>query len=101
MSSIQDEIDEILTDCYGEYEQMSGWENAFLDEVEVPFQASLLGIPVEVQDFRVNDANALQCQIMREDKQRWVGIEDLDAEGLPEDFQHLLKLYRVWLGSDA
>lgn len=96
MDSLQDEIDEILTDCYDEYEMMSGWECTFSDQVEIPFPATLLGVPVEVQGFRANNANALQCQILREEKQRWIGIEDLDEEGLPQDFRHLLTLYRVW-----
>lgn len=104
MSNMQDEIDEILTDCYGENEGMSGWECTFSDRVEIPFPATLMGIPVEVQGFRANNANTLQCQIqcqirtlyLREEKQRWIGIEDLDEDGLPQDFRHLLALYRVW-----
>jgi len=101
MTSLQDAIDEILTDCYGEDEEMSGWECTFSDRVEVPFSATLLGMPVEVLGFRANNANALQCQVVREEKHRWIGIEDLDDEGLPQDFRHLLKLYRVWSkGSD-
>ena len=96
MASLEEEIDEILVDCYGEEEQMAGWEVAFTDGVEVPFSASLLGIPVTVQGFRVNNGNTLQCHVLREEKQRWVGVEDLDVEGFPADFRHLLKLYRAW-----
>ena len=99
-SEFQDEIDEILTDCYGEDEQMSGWECTFSDGIELPFLAALLGVPVEVQGFRANYGSGLQCEILREGKSRWIGIGDLDAEGLPADFLHLLKLYRVWAGCD-
>ena len=69
-SEIQDEIDEIMVDAYGEYEQMASWVVAFSDGIELPFAATLLGIPVEVQDFQTNDANALQCKIVREGKLR-------------------------------
>ncbi len=51
MESLQDEIDEIMTDAYGEYEQMAAWECAFTEDVEFPFTATLLDIPVEVRGF--------------------------------------------------
>lgn len=99
MASIRDEIDEILVDAYGEYEQMSSWEVAFTDGVEAPLSASLLGVPVEVRGFRISDNNTLQCLVVREkeERQRWIAVEELDEEKLPEDFAHLLSLYRAWL----
>ena len=99
MSDIHDEIQDILVDCYGEEEEQSAWGVAF-EEVEVPFRASLLDIPVEVQGFRVSDAGAPQCLVVKDgapqQKQRWVGVEDLDETGLPADFHHLLTLYQAW-----
>jgi len=78
---------------------MSGWECAFTDGVEVPFQASLLGVPVEVREFQISDSNVLQCLVIREkeNRQRWIAVEELDEENLPEDCGHLLVLYRAWL----
>jgi len=78
---------------------MSGWECAFTDGVEVPFQASLLGVPVEVREFQISDSNVLQCLVIREkeSRQRWIAVEELDEENLPEDCGHLLALYRAWL----
>jgi hypothetical protein len=63
---------------------------------------SLLGVPVEVQEFQVSDSNALQCLVVREKekRQRWIAVEDLDDENLPEDCRHLLSLYRAWLEGD-
>lgn len=97
MTSLREAIEEILVDSYGEDEQWSAWEVAFTDEVTAPFAATLLGMPVEVQGFRLNKVNVLQCRVVREGRQRWVGIEDLDEESLPEDFRHLLTLYRAWV----
>jgi len=56
----------------------------------------LLGMPITVLSFRVNDALAVQCQVKRDEKTRWIGIEDLDEENLPDDFRHVLMLYRAW-----
>lgn len=98
MADMRQEIEEILADCNDEDEQLMGWEATFDNDVAVPFQATLLGIPVEVQGFRANNSGALQCRIEREGKQRWIGVTDLDDEGFPEDFLHVMKLYRAWLG---
>jgi hypothetical protein len=102
MSSIRDEIDEILVDAYGEYEQMAAWDCAFTEEVTVPFQASLLGMLVEVKEFRISDSNVLQCQAIREEekRERWIAVEDLDDEKLPDEFGRLLALYRAWLAGN-
>ena len=100
MGDIREEIDEILVDCYDEQEQMSAWEVAFTDDVTVPFPATLLGMPVEVQGFRLNNGNTLQCQVSREKKQRWVSLDDLDEENQPEDCHRLLTLYRAWMNGE-
>lgn len=99
MASVREEIEEILVDCYGEDEQMSAWGAAFEDDVAVPFSASLLGASVEVQGFRVNDASGVQCLVVREQPEkrtRWISVEDLDEDGGPEDFRHMLALFRAW-----
>ena len=96
----REEIEELLVDCYNEDEQRAAWEVAFTEGVAVPFRATLLGMPVEVGAFRVNDANAVQCQVKREDKQRWVGVDDLDEAELPAEMQPLLNIYHAWLEGD-
>src|SRR5690349_11322096 len=92
------ELDDILVGCYGEDEELSAWEVAFMDEVDTPFPATLLGLPVEVTEFRLGPNNAIQCHVKTADKQRWIGIEDLDAKGLPEDFRYYRDLYHEWSG---
>ncbi len=116
MAGPREEIDEILVDAYGEYEQMASWECAFTDGVAVPLQASLLGVPVQVQAFQTSDSNRLQCLVVRQQEkrqeqgqhlvlnrmstgkqQRWISVEELDDENLPKECAHLLSLYKAWL----
>lgn len=94
------EIEEILVDTYSEDEAMASWEVAFQDGIATPFEASLMGDPVTVTDFRLSRTNAIQCHIRRQEKERWIGVEDLDEESLPEDMEHVLDLYRYWRGGD-
>jgi hypothetical protein len=57
-------------------------------------------MPVQVGAFRLHDSGAMQCQIVRDGQERWVGVEDLDPEGLPKDFLHVLELREAWLDGD-
>lgn len=98
--SKRERIEEILTDAYGEYEQTCSWVVAFEEEVHTPFQATLLGGAGEVQGFQVGGNDALQCLGAAKDRKRWIGIEDLDPEGLPADAADMLGLYRAWLAGD-
>ena len=94
------EIEEILVDCYDEQEQMAAWGVTFEDGITVPFSATLLGTPVEVIGFRTSDNDVLQAKVVRDRRERWIAVEDLDDEGLPDDMSHMLRLYRAWLEGD-
>ena len=94
----REEIEEILTDAYGEYEQMSAWECVFTDSVQTPCRASLLGKAVEVTEFRTGPSETLQCQVKAGSRQRWIAVEDLDEEGLPEDLEHYRRPVRILAG---
>ncbi len=100
MPTPREETERILVDTYGEWEETASWEVAFTDEIQVPFPAAVLGMPVEVAGFRLSQSDAMQCLVIHSDKQRWMAVEDLDDEGLPADAQHLLALYRTWQTGD-
>ena len=100
MPTLREEIDDILVDAYGEEEQRMAWEVAFTDGVRVPFSASLLGVPVQVEAFRLHESGAMQCQIAWDGNSRWIGVEDLDPKGLPKDLLHVLELRDAWLEGD-
>jgi len=96
----EEEIDALMVDCYDEDEATAAWEIAFEDGVQVPFEAALLGTPVTVLGFRAAASNTIQCQVQRDKTKRWIGVEDLDKEGLPADMLHYLDLYQSYNGDD-
>ena len=98
--NIRQEIQDILVDCYGPEEEASAWGVAFEDEVSVPATARMLGMPVEVRGFRVGDDNRIECLVAREKQERWIGVVDLDEDGMPKDMAHMLGLHRVWVTGD-
>jgi hypothetical protein len=96
----REEIQQIIMDRHGEVELQAAWEIAFQDGVRTPFRATLFGTPVEVEEFRSGPSGNLQCCVTKGEKQRWIGIEDLDETGLPADFLHILDLYQSYLEGD-
>ena len=103
--SVEEQIEDIVVDCYSDDEQRMAWCVTFEDEVDVPFSAPLLGEPVEVRAFRAGRNDTPQCLVARTGQtgkqvERWVGVEDLDDAGLPEDMAHILMLYRSWNGEE-
>jgi len=53
-----------------------------------------------VQGFQAGEDGALQCLVAGKGGKRWVGLEDLDPKGLPDDFADLLDLYQTWQAGD-
>ena len=94
-----EEIEEILVDTWNEDEQIAAWEVAFQDRVALPFAATILGVPVEVREFRSKGYH-VECLAAGGGRQRWVGVESLDPDALPADFVHVLDLYRSWQGRE-
>lgn len=98
--SIEEQIGDIIVDCYTDDEVRMAWCVTFEDEVAVPFSATLLGEPVEVRAFRAGRNDTPQCLVARigqagKQAERWIGVEDLDDAGLPDDMAHMLMLYRA------
>ena len=100
MPTPREEIKAVLVDTYEEYEAAGAWEAVFSDEVAVPFPAAVLGVPVAVVGFGVSKSDVLQCTVVRAGKEGRLAVEDLDDDGLPEEMQRLLRLYRAWQEGD-
>jgi hypothetical protein len=48
-------IEEALVDAYGESEQTTGFYTLLDDNVAVPFQTEILGVPVAVEQIELTD----------------------------------------------
>ena len=100
MPTVREAIDAIMVDCYDDYEAMAAWEVTFDDEVAVPFETTFLDMPVQVTGFRLSDAEAMQCQVVRNGKTGRIPVEELPDEGLPDDMRYVLSLYKAYLSGD-
>ncbi len=93
-------IEEITTDAYGEGEQLWAFRQAFEDEVDVPCDAELLGEPVQVLkfDFDGNERRGLTAVCRRPGQPKYsVAASELTIPGNSQAALYLAA-YRRWMG---
>lgn len=101
---IDELIEEIILDAYGDDEQLWSFRQWFEDNATLPFTATIVGTNVEVLeiDYDGDDRRGLVARVTRDGKQHRVPLLDLTAEGpVPADTARLLAAYRRWSGADA
>lgn len=91
---IREIVEQVHMDAYGEDEVMAGWEVAFQDAAETPFNATALGRPVQVLSFSGEPSRGVRALIRGEGMpQRWVGMDALDPETLPQPVRDVFEAY--------
>jgi hypothetical protein len=98
---IREIIDFATTDAYSDDEVMTGWGVAFDDAASLPFQATALGRPVTVLEFEADSRHGIRCEIQGEGiGRRWVGVDTLDEESLPEGVREAMEAFEAWSDGD-
>ncbi len=96
-------MDEILTDAYGEDEQIWAFRQAFEDDVDLPADAFVIGEPVLVVeiDYDGNERRGLTAKCRREDgHEHVVAASDVVFASGTSGARHVAA-YRKWLGLDS
>ena len=91
--------EEILTDAFGEDEQMWAFQQAFSDHLTTPAPGSVLGTPVEVSliEYDGNTRVGLRARCTLNGKERRVALSDIQFPE-QEPGARLVAVYRKWLG---
>lgn len=92
-------LDEILTDAYGDEEQLWAFRQALEDNLKVPCAAKIAGEPVKVTkfDYDGNARRGLTATIRRPDGSKHV-VAAADVH-LEDDASHrYIAAYRQWMG---
>jgi len=97
---LNDLVEEIVVDAYGDDEQLWAFRQAFEDEVALPADAFVVGEPVTVLtiDYDGNERRGLIARCRREDRSEYL-IAACDLV-FPEGSTaiHYVAAYRTWLG---
>ena len=98
---IREIIDFISTDAYTDDEVMAGWGVVLGDAAALPLHATALGKPVTVLAFDSDTRHGVRCEIQGEGiGRRWVGVDTLDEESLPEGVREAMEAFEAWSEGD-
>lgn len=97
-AQLQDDIEVILTDAYGEHEQMTAFQTVLEEEIDFPVPATLLGNPVVVTGLVEDDATLeLRARCKGQHAKGLVSFADLEfRQGTVEAWLHAA--YTTYLG---
>ena len=101
--AIDELIEEILVDAYGDHEQLWSFRQAFEYNARFPFAGRVVGVDVEVTkvDFDGDERRGLLAVCRREGERHSVSLFDVVPAGLlPLETRQLLDAYRRWSGAD-
>jgi len=99
-STLDKLLDEILTDAYGDDEQLWAFRQVFEDNVELPADAFVIGEPVSVTgiDYDGNERRGLTATCQRENgSEHGVAAAELAFAERSAGALHVAA-YRKWLG---
>jgi hypothetical protein len=99
-AALDELIDEITTDAYGEDEQLWAFRQAFEDSVTLPAEATVVGehVLVIAFDYDGNERRGLTAKVRRADgREHVVAAEDVTMPARSEGARHLAA-YRKWMG---
>jgi hypothetical protein len=91
-------IEEAIVDAYGEAEQTGGFYTAIDEHLAVPFETTLLGMPVTVRGVDLNDRDEIVAVCSRGRHRQAIPILDLVLPSPPPVGAEWIEAYRCWAG---
>lgn len=91
-------IEHATVDCYNEAEQVTGLFTMIEDELELPFETSVLGMAVTVTSIDLSDTDQIIAICQRDGHRQAVPILDLPSPAPAPGGAEWIEAYRSWLG---
>ena len=93
-------VEEATVDAYGEEEQVIGFFTMIEDNLEIPFETTILGVKVEVESVDLVGQNTSHIvAICRRGRHRQaIPITALPAPSSPPEGMEWIEAYRHWMG---
>ena len=95
---LEEMIEEATVDCYNESEQMTGWFTMLEENLRVPFDTMVLGVPVTVKRVDLNRSEQIVAVCVRGRDRQALPILDLPLPTPPPDGAEWIEAYRHWRG---
>ena len=91
-------IEEATVDAYGESEQSTGWFTMIDQNLAVPFETTVLGVPVTVERIDLNASEQIVAVCTRGRNRQALPILDLPMPSPPPKGAEWIEAYRQWRG---
>lgn len=91
-------IEEATVDAYGESEQTTGWFTMIDQNLAVPFETTVLGVPVRVERIDLNASEQIVAVCRRGRNRQALPILDLPMPSPPPEGAEWIEAYRQWRG---
>jgi len=93
-------IEEATVDAYGESEQVCGFFTMIDERLAVPFETTLLGLPVTVKGVDLTERDEIIAICTRGRLRQPIPVLDLVLPSPPPVGAEWIEAYRYWVGRD-
>jgi len=91
-------IEAATVDCYNESEQITGWFTMIDENLAVPFETTVLGVPVTVEGVDLDRSEQIVAICSRGRSRQSLPILDLPLPTPPPTGAEWIEAYRQWRG---
>jgi hypothetical protein len=95
---LEEMIEEATVDAHTESEQVTGWFTMIDENLAVPFETTVLGVPVTVERVDLNRSEQIVAVCTRGRSRQSLPIVDLPLPTPPPDGAEWIEAYRQWRG---
>jgi CRISPR/Cas system-associated protein Cas7 (RAMP superfamily) len=89
-------VEEATIDAYNESEQATGLYTMMEDNLRLPFETEVLGVPVTVVGIHLNDQDEIVAACKRGDKRQQIDLLNLPLPTPPPVGAEWIEAYRHW-----
>jgi len=94
---LEEMIEEATVDCFNESEQVTGFFTMIDENLQVPFEVSILGVTSVVERFDITNDDAIVAVCSRGRLRQRVPIIDLPLPAPPPKGAEWIEAYRRWI----
>ena len=94
-------IEAATADCHDESEQITGWFTMIQENLAVPFDTTVLGVPVTVERVGLDRSKQIVAACKRASYRQSLLILELPLPTPPPDGAEWIEAYRRWLGGGS
>jgi hypothetical protein len=97
---LQEMIEQATVDAYDESEQITGWHTVISENLTVPFETAVLGVPVTVERIDLDRSEQIVAVCVRGRIRQPIPIADLPLPAPRPDGAEWIEAYRLWCAGE-